>query len=159
MQQFEKLHIMNKIKLFVVAIVAIFAATACSPIQDTEHVMQIKNESSHEITIKGALSDISGSYVYWNIQPKETKQYLLVRNIWHYMINFDGQITTCHTWYDKSNPHSLGGMIGNIELYEPTIEGNRHIYEFVFTDADYEYALEHPFDHWDKNNWLEYVLQ
>ena len=150
---------MTKLKILLAAIVVAMVATACSPVPDTTEWLIIKNESSHEITIKGALSDLNGSYVYWNIQPKETKQYLLVRNIWHYMINFDGQITTCHTWYDKSNPHSLGGMIGNIELYEPTIEGNQHIYEFVFTDADYEYAVAHPFDHWLDENWVDYISQ
>jgi hypothetical protein len=75
------------------------------------------------------------------------------------MVNFDGLITTCHTYNDKNNPHSLGDFTSFLDLHTPTIDGHRSIYEFVFTDADYEYAVAHPFDHWLDENWVDYISQ
>ena len=54
---------MTKLKILLAAIVVAMVATACSPVPDTTEWLIIKNESSHEITIKGALSDLNGSYV------------------------------------------------------------------------------------------------
>ena len=77
--------------------------------------------------------------MYIMIRPHESKTYTITWGMDSYMVNFDGLITTCHTYNDKNNPHSLGDFTSFLDLHTPTIDGHRSIYEFVFTDSDYEY--------------------
>ena len=145
---------MNKIKLFWLVIATMFVSTACSPVPRSVDVLKIQNESSHEIKIKVAYNN-----VYIMIRPHESKTYTITWGMDSYMVNFDGLITTYHTHDDKNNPHSLGDFTFYLDLHTPTIDEHRHIYEFVFTDADYEYAVAHPFNHWLDKNWVDYISQ
>ena len=141
-----------------IAVLVVFAATACSPIPETTEWLTIKNESSHTILIKRAYSSRYFDEVI-TIQPNQSKEMSLSVHCQHYMISFDGAVCTCHSKLITDNPHSLGVMVDRLELYEPTIDEYKHLYEFVFTDADYEYAVAHPFNHWLDKNWVDYISQ
>ena len=132
-------------------IAIVFAISSCTP-PETSYRLRITNDSSHTIYIKPIQNNGRCAECYV-LSPKEylTTSYDNLMLISAYVINYDGKVTTLD---NEDVPNSLFSFGICCLAYDPIlIEDNVYTFEYVFTDAHYEYALAHPFDHWDEEDW------